>query len=63
MDTLAELLEDELKDIYSAENQLLKALPKMAKKASSSALKAEPAKRSVIKRTAASWSSSNRNRP
>ena len=39
MDTLAELLEDELKDIYSAENQLLKALPRMAKKASSSALK------------------------
>ncbi len=39
MDTLAELLEDELKDIYSAENQLLKALPKMAKKASSKALK------------------------
>ncbi len=39
MDTLTELLEDELKDIYSAENQLLKALPRMAKKASSSALK------------------------
>jgi len=40
MDTLAELLEDELKDIYSAEHQLTKALPKMAKKASSGALKA-----------------------
>jgi ferritin-like metal-binding protein YciE len=39
MDTLAELLEDELKDIFSAENQLVKALPKMAKKASSSTLK------------------------
>jgi ferritin-like metal-binding protein YciE len=39
MDTLAELMEDELKDLYSAENQLLKALPKMAKKASSSQLK------------------------
>jgi ferritin-like metal-binding protein YciE len=39
MDTLADLLEDELKDIYSAENQLLKALPRMAKKASSPALK------------------------
>jgi ferritin-like metal-binding protein YciE len=39
MDTLAELLEDELKDIYSAENQLIKALPKMAKKASSRSLK------------------------
>jgi ferritin-like metal-binding protein YciE len=32
-------MEDELKDLYSAENQLLKALPKMAKKASSSQLK------------------------
>jgi ferritin-like metal-binding protein YciE len=39
MDTLEELLEDELKDIYSAENQLIKALPKMAKKASSPVLK------------------------
>jgi ferritin-like metal-binding protein YciE len=39
METLAELLEDELKDIFSAENQLVKALPKMAKKASSSTLK------------------------
>jgi len=39
MDTLADLMEDELKDLYSAENQLLKALPKMAKKASSPELK------------------------
>jgi ferritin-like metal-binding protein YciE len=39
MDTLEELLEDELKDIYSAENQLIKALPKLAKKASSNTLK------------------------
>jgi ferritin-like metal-binding protein YciE len=39
MDSLAELLEDELKDLYSAENQLIKALPKMAKKASSATLK------------------------
>lgn len=38
MDTLNELFEDELKDLYSAENQLLKALPKMAKKASSETL-------------------------
>jgi ferritin-like metal-binding protein YciE len=29
--TLEDLLVDELKDIYSAENQLIKALPKMAK--------------------------------
>src|SRR6185503_16128869 len=33
--TLEELLADELKDLYSAENQLDKALPKMAKTASS----------------------------
>ena len=39
MDTLPDLLEEELKDIYSAENQLVKALPKMAKKASSPTLK------------------------
>jgi ferritin-like metal-binding protein YciE len=37
--TLAKLLEDQLKDIHSAETQLVKALPKMAKKASSSGLK------------------------
>ena len=40
MNSLADLLEDELKDLYSAEHQLIKALPKMAKKASSAALKA-----------------------
>ncbi|CAN5612577.1 ferritin-like domain-containing protein [soil metagenome] len=39
MDSLDELLADELKDIYNAENQLLKALPKLAKKASSASLK------------------------
>ncbi|MGI8819644.1 MAG: ferritin-like domain-containing protein [Chthoniobacterales bacterium] len=39
MDTLNELLEEELKDIYSAERQLLKALPKMVKKATSPVLK------------------------
>jgi ferritin-like metal-binding protein YciE len=37
--TLDELLEDELKDIYSAETQLLKALPKMAKAAESNDLR------------------------
>ena len=36
---LQELLVDELKDIYSAENQIIKALPKMAKAASSPELK------------------------
>ena len=39
MDSLQELFEDEMKDIYNAENQLLKTLPKMAKKASSASLK------------------------
>jgi len=36
---LEELLVDELKDLYSAENQIVKALPKMAKGASSPELK------------------------
>jgi ferritin-like metal-binding protein YciE len=40
IDSLDKLLEEELKDIYSAEKQLLKALPKMAKKASSDELRA-----------------------
>jgi ferritin-like metal-binding protein YciE len=39
MDTVAELFQDELKDIYSAEKQLTKALPKMAKKATMASLK------------------------
>lgn len=38
LDTLADAFYDELCDIYHAEKQLLKALPKMAKKASSSKL-------------------------
>jgi ferritin-like metal-binding protein YciE len=37
---LEQLLEDELKDIYSAENQLLKALPGMAQAAESKDLRA-----------------------
>src|SRR2546423_9870431 len=40
MDSLKDLYIDELKDLYNAENQLLKALPKMAKKAASSDLRA-----------------------
>jgi ferritin-like metal-binding protein YciE len=36
---LEALLIDELRDLYSAENQIVKALPKMAKAASSSELK------------------------
>jgi ferritin-like metal-binding protein YciE len=39
MDNLRELLVDELKDIYNAEQQLTKALPRMAKKASHPQLK------------------------
>ncbi|HLO31083.1 MAG TPA: ferritin-like domain-containing protein [Anaerolineales bacterium] len=38
--TLDELLEDELKDIYSAETQLIRALPEMAKSAESNDLRA-----------------------
>jgi ferritin-like metal-binding protein YciE len=37
--TLTDLLTEELKDLYSAENQLIKALPKMAKAAESEELR------------------------
>ncbi len=37
--TLKDLFVDELKDMYNAENQLTKALPQMAKKATSEKLK------------------------
>jgi len=37
--TLEKLFEEQLKDIYNAESQIVKALPKLAKKASSSELK------------------------
>lgn len=40
VDTLRKMFEDELKDLYNAENQLVKALPKMAKAATSKELKA-----------------------
>lgn len=39
LDTLQKLYTDELRDLYNAENQLLKALPKMARAASSDELK------------------------
>lgn len=39
LDTLEQLYVSELRDLYSAENQLIKALPKMAKGASSPELK------------------------
>jgi len=38
-DTLEKLLVEELKDIYSAEKQITKALPKMAKNAASDELR------------------------
>ena len=37
--SLADVLEEQLQDLYNAENQLIKALPKLAKKASSEGLK------------------------
>lgn len=40
INSLEDLLTDELKDLYSAENQLIKALPKMAKTAESRELRA-----------------------
>ena len=39
IDTLSTLLQEELKDIYDAEKKLVKALPKMAKGASSPELR------------------------
>jgi ferritin-like metal-binding protein YciE len=40
LQTLEDLLHHELKDLFSAENQLVKALPKMAKAATNEELKA-----------------------
>jgi ferritin-like metal-binding protein YciE len=40
LNTLADLFHHELKDLYSAENQLVKALPKMAKAATNEDLRA-----------------------
>ena len=39
MDTLKEMFEETLKDVYFAENAIIKALPKMAEKAQSEELK------------------------
>ena len=39
MDTLNKLFEDTIKDLYNAENNFLKAMPKLAKKAQSQQLK------------------------
>ena len=40
IDSLQKLYTDELKDLYSAEKQILQALPRMAKKASNAQLRA-----------------------
>jgi ferritin-like metal-binding protein YciE len=40
LNTIEDLFHQELKDLYSAENQLVKALPKMAKAATNEELKA-----------------------
>jgi len=39
MNPIQEMFVDQLKDLYSAENQILKALPKMAKKATNEQLR------------------------
>ena len=39
LDSLEALMQDELKDIYDAEKQLTKALPKLAKKATADELR------------------------
>ncbi len=39
LENMSDLLEEQLKDLYSAENQLSKALKKMAKKATTKSLK------------------------
>ncbi len=39
METLQDLFVDQLKDLYNAENQLVKALPKLAKSSTSPELK------------------------
>ncbi len=39
MESIRELLVDEMRDLYDAEKQLVKALPKMAKAASSDELR------------------------
>ena len=40
LETLQELLGHELQDLYNAENQIIKALPKMARKAANGQLRA-----------------------
>jgi len=54
MENFSELFEETLKDIYYAEKAILKALPKMAKKASSKKL--EAAFTEHLKQTERQWS-------
>ena len=67
MDTLEALYIDELKDLWSAEKQILKALPKMAKAAVSDTVEARiPAvtTSSRLGSTSGAWSgSSSRSMP
>ena len=61
LNTLEDLFVQQLRDLYDAENQLVKALPKMAKTASSPELK--QAFRAIWRRrntTSSGWSRSSR---
>ena len=51
LDSLHDLYVDELKDLYNAEHQLLKALPKMAKRATAPELKAAFTEHMEVTRT------------
>jgi len=51
LSSLEDLYADELKDVYSAENQIIKALPKMAKKAKSPQLRAAFQEHLAVTRT------------
>jgi len=50
LETLKDLYIHELKDLYSAENQLIKALPKMAKAATNPDLKGAPVDHTIAVR-------------
>lgn len=51
LDSLHDLYVDEMKDLYNAETQILKALPKMAKKATALGLKAALTEHLEVTRT------------
>jgi ferritin-like metal-binding protein YciE len=58
LQSLRDLFVDELKDVYDAENRLVKALPKMAKSASSPQLR--DAFTDHLEKTGAIWSGWNK---